>query len=111
MAKLLLGAETSISMAFLVICAEKNLRLPRLFFSFFVAGFGVTCGPMSRPGESDAFHPLVGKMCCCPHREVDWVRDPQGRLKVSYKADCGALRGLLFLVGLLLSLVQARVAF
>jgi hypothetical protein len=36
---------------------------------------------------------------------------PQGRLKVSHKADCGALRGLLFLVGLLLSLVQARVAF
>ena len=35
----------------------------------------------------------------------------QGRLKVSHKADCGALRGLLFLVGLLLSLVQARVAF
>ena len=35
----------------------------------------------------------------------------QGRLKVSHKADCTALRGLLFLVGLLLSLVQARVAF
>jgi len=32
MAKLLHGAETSISMAFLVMCAEKILRLLRLFF-------------------------------------------------------------------------------
>jgi hypothetical protein len=35
----------------------------------------------------------------------------QGRLKVSHKGDCGALQGLLSSVGLLLSLVQARVAF
>jgi RNA-directed DNA polymerase len=34
----------------------------------------------------------------------------QGRLKVSHKADCGAFIGLLSSVGLLLSLVQARVA-
>ena len=32
MARLPKGAETSISMAFLVMCAEKILRLLRLFF-------------------------------------------------------------------------------
>ena len=32
MARLTKGAETSISMAFLVMCAEKILRLLRLFF-------------------------------------------------------------------------------
>ena len=32
MARLTKGGETTISMAFLVMCAEKRRRLPRLFF-------------------------------------------------------------------------------
>jgi len=39
MARLAKGAETSISMAFLVMCAEKILRLLRLFFVFISAWF------------------------------------------------------------------------
>ncbi len=38
MARLPKGAETSISMAFLVMCAEKILRLLCLFFVAFYAG-------------------------------------------------------------------------
>ena len=37
MARLAHGAATSISMSFLVMCAEKILRLLRLFFVFFFA--------------------------------------------------------------------------
>lgn len=37
MARLIRGAETSISMAFLVMCVEKILRLIRLFFVLFLA--------------------------------------------------------------------------
>jgi hypothetical protein len=39
MARLVKGAETSISMAFLVMCAEKIRRLLRLFFVFISAWF------------------------------------------------------------------------
>ena len=39
MARLAKGAETSISMAFLVMCAEKIRRLLRLFFVFISAWF------------------------------------------------------------------------
>jgi len=39
MARLIHGAETSISMAFLVMCAEKILRLIRLFFVHILAWF------------------------------------------------------------------------
>jgi hypothetical protein len=39
MARLIRGAETSISMAFLVMCAEKILRLLRLFFVLILAWF------------------------------------------------------------------------
>jgi IS5 family transposase len=39
MARLIYGAETSISMAFLVMCAEKILRLLRLFFVLILAWF------------------------------------------------------------------------
>jgi hypothetical protein len=39
MARLAKGAETSISMAFLVMCAEIILRLLRLFFVFYSAWF------------------------------------------------------------------------
>jgi IS5 family transposase len=39
MSRLKKGAETSISMAFLVMCAEKILRLLRLFFVLFVSWF------------------------------------------------------------------------
>jgi hypothetical protein len=39
MAQLAKGAETSISMSFLVMCAEKILRLHRLFLSLFLIGF------------------------------------------------------------------------
>jgi hypothetical protein len=39
MARLAKGAETSISMAFLVMCAEKIRRLLRLFFVFLSAWF------------------------------------------------------------------------
>jgi hypothetical protein len=39
MARLTNGAETSISMAFLVMCAEKILRLLRLFFVLISAWF------------------------------------------------------------------------
>jgi hypothetical protein len=39
MARLPKGAETSISMAFLVMCAEKILRLLRLFFVAIYAWF------------------------------------------------------------------------
>jgi hypothetical protein len=39
MARLDKGAETSISMAFLVMCAEKILRLLRLFFVTIFAWF------------------------------------------------------------------------
>ena len=41
MARLVKGAETSISMAFLVMCAEKIRRLLRLFFVFISAWFYV----------------------------------------------------------------------
>jgi hypothetical protein len=37
MARLINSAENSISMAFLVMCAEKILRLLRLFFSLILA--------------------------------------------------------------------------
>jgi hypothetical protein len=43
MARLKKGAETSISMAFLVMCAEKILRLLRLFFVLFLAWFCEWC--------------------------------------------------------------------
>jgi hypothetical protein len=39
MAQLAKGAETSISMSFLVMCAEKIRRLLRLFFDFISAWF------------------------------------------------------------------------
>jgi hypothetical protein len=39
MARLPKGAETTISMAFLVMCAEKILRLLRLFFVAILAWF------------------------------------------------------------------------
>jgi hypothetical protein len=39
MARLTNGAEVSISMAFLVMCAEKILRLLRLFFILILAWF------------------------------------------------------------------------
>ena len=43
MARLKKGAETSISMAFVVMCAEKILRLLRLFFVLFFAWFCEWC--------------------------------------------------------------------
>jgi hypothetical protein len=43
MARLKKGAETSISMAFLVMCAEKILRLLRLFFVLILALFCEWC--------------------------------------------------------------------
>jgi hypothetical protein len=39
MARLVKGAETSISIAFLVMCAEKIRRLLRLFFVIIFAWF------------------------------------------------------------------------
>jgi hypothetical protein len=50
MARLTQGAETSISMAFLVMCAEKILRLLRLFFlliSAWVTSLLRHCAPAS----------------------------------------------------------------
>lgn len=41
MVKLKAGAEGTISMSFLVMCAEKILRLLRLFLSCFLCGYGV----------------------------------------------------------------------
>jgi hypothetical protein len=45
MARLAKGAETSISMAFLVMCAEKIRRLLRLFLSLLLLGFTHGSGP------------------------------------------------------------------
>ena len=44
MARLPKGAETPISMAFLVMCAEKNLRLLRSFLSLFFPGYATGNG-------------------------------------------------------------------
>ncbi len=55
MARLKAGAETSISMAFLVICAEKVLRLLRLFFALIL---GLVMGLL---------HPWL-VVCVHPHR-------------------------------------------
>ena len=41
MAKLQTGADGPIAMSFLVIGAEKILRLLRLFLSYFLCGYGV----------------------------------------------------------------------
>jgi transposase, IS5 family len=52
MARLAKGAETSISMAFLVMCAEKILRLLRLFFVFIFACLCSLLRLHSSPGKT-----------------------------------------------------------
>jgi hypothetical protein len=52
MARLPKGADSSISMAFLGICAEKILRLPRLFFFAYMSG----SAPGITPESSGPIH-------------------------------------------------------
>jgi hypothetical protein len=55
MGRLSKGAVSSISMAFLVMCAEKILRLLRLFLSRFMPGFASGIEPASSSSIQEIF--------------------------------------------------------
>jgi hypothetical protein len=58
MARLSKGAENSISMAFVVMCAEKIRRLLRLFLSLFLPGYATGNGQVVSGWDSGTFGSL-----------------------------------------------------
>jgi hypothetical protein len=64
MARLPKGAETSISMAFVVMCAEKIRRLLRLFLSVFMPGFTPLKGQAGFGWRSGIVGGLRQEICC-----------------------------------------------
>jgi len=85
MARLAHGAATSISMNFLVMCAEKILRLLHLFLCLFLPVYAAFSGSMPHQGRPGQLPTKDGTIGLLPHRRGHGLRKP------SADARCGAI--------------------
>jgi len=90
MARLPKGAESTISMAFVVMCAEKIWRILRLFLSRFLPGYASTNGHAPSGG---------GSLTCGSLRQpIHWwlYSSPMRRVCAAFSMDLGLAGGFLF---------------